>query len=228
MADGRMLKKRLSKSQKLAALPSDSPRLLYYMIYPHIDVEGRYEADPVIIKGQCVPYIKTFTEENIQLYLEQLHTVGLIILWKMGEYQYLEVTRFHDHNKINREREAKSLIPNPPKELRKLQSLSGVGQEFIGQKSSQFKSSLNISQELDCKTDLYKILKDLPLKETNSLITLFCSGLKTRGRCYEPKKCHESLRDIVEKTIKAKPDNYYGYLKVSIEKFHRGEGYKAK
>ncbi len=231
MAEGRMLKKRLSKSEKLAALPSDSPRLLYYMIYPHIDVEGRHEADPIIIKGQCVPYLKTFTIENIQTYLKQLHEVGLIILWEINGYQYLQITRFHDHNRIDREKEAKSLIPSPPKDLRKLQSKSGESPEFICNKSSQSNVSLSISQrekpDLNCKFDLLQILKDTPLKEKDSLIAFFCKGLKERGgRCYDPEKCKVWFKDLLDKAVSHKPENLYGYLHASFKNFHEGKGYK--
>lgn len=96
------------------------------------------------------------------------------------------------------------------------------------QNQSSKDKRVDLKQNLDCKTDLYKILNELPLKETDSLITLFCTGRKTRGLCYDKKKCLEPLRGIVDKTKKAGPDNCYGYVKVSIEKLLKGEGYKAK
>lgn len=234
MAEGRMLKKRVSKSEKLAKLRSDSSRSLYFFIYPHIDVEGRCEASLIIIKGTCVPYIRTFTLKKIQKCLDELHKSGLIILYNVNGYQYLQITRFHDYNRVDREKEAKSVIPAPPKNISQLQASSGVTPAELRSRSeiSQVKSrEVNISQgiPLDCKADLYKILKEIPeLKETESLITLFCSGQKARSCCYDLKKCHGWLKEIVDKTIKIKPENYYGYVKVSIEKFCKGEGFKAK
>lgn len=44
MAEGRMLKKNISQSKKLALLKNDSARLLYTWILPHLDIEkdGQY------------------------------------------------------------------------------------------------------------------------------------------------------------------------------------------
>ena len=113
-----MLKKRISRSQKLAALPSDRPRVLYLMTMPHTDVEGRHEAKPEIVKGTIIPYIKNQTLKSIKTSLEQLHEVGLIILYENEGEKYLEVRRFEDFNTVNPSKEAKSHIPAPAPEQR--------------------------------------------------------------------------------------------------------------
>lgn len=235
MAEGRMLKKRLSKSEKLARLKSDSPGFLYCLIYPHVDVDGRHEADPIIIKGQIVPYLKSFTLENIQQYLEELHAVGLIMLYKIGDYQYLEITKFHDYNRVDREKEAKSLISPPPKELRKLQSLSGVTPEFIPHKSSQVKSSQvnlsevnisqsNLSQEKNC--DQFISLMDgvkLTTKDQSGILTTWCGGLKARTRCISYETCRADFKGIIKRAQdhdkKEKIRDFSAYLKKAVDNF---------
>lgn len=83
------------------------------MMYPHADVAGRLDADPLYIKGQIVTFLE-YTIPKIQSCLEDLNHVGLIILYTFNEQQYLEMVRFGDFQKLNPDREAPSEIPAPP------------------------------------------------------------------------------------------------------------------
>lgn len=114
MAEGRMLKKRIAKSRKFnELLQTDRARLLYVMMLPHLDSEGRIEATPTFIKADCIPLLN-WPDEEIQTYLEELHNVGLIILYQADEEQYLELVNFHVHNKIRKDKERASTLPSPP------------------------------------------------------------------------------------------------------------------
>ena len=113
MSDGRMLKKAVSKSRRLADLKSDSARMLYTWIIPHLDVEGRFYADTAMVKGSVVPRVKTFTEEKIDECLRDMADVGLIILYEVDRDKYLQLRKFEDHQNIKKEREAPSKIPSP-------------------------------------------------------------------------------------------------------------------
>ncbi len=117
MAEGRMLKKAISTSRKLAELNTDSARLLYTWLIPFLDVEGRYYGDPDIIKGSIVPRLKTFNSDNIKEYLEEMYEKGLILWYKVDGDRYLQFTCFAKHQNINKDREAKSIIPSPPNNL---------------------------------------------------------------------------------------------------------------
>jgi hypothetical protein len=117
-----MLKRRISKSRKFASLKNDKARLLYLLLLPHLDAEGRMEADAGIIKGTVCPYIKTLSQAGIRIYLEQLHTSKLIRLYTVDDEKYLEYARFSDFNRIDKAKEATSHIPTPPE----LQSNSGA------------------------------------------------------------------------------------------------------
>ncbi len=107
-----MLKKRISKSKKFALLKTNNARLLYLMIYPHLDVEGRLEADADLIKGTVLP-LMSITRAKIKEYLEDLHKVGLIILYLHNGDLLLEYTRFSDFQMLRKDREADSDIPAP-------------------------------------------------------------------------------------------------------------------
>ena len=126
MADGRMLKKAISTSRRLADLKTDSARMLYTWIIPHLDVEGRFYADPDMIKGAIVPRVKDFDEQKIQECLTDMADVGLILLYIVDGDIYLQLRKFEDHQNIKKDREAPSKIPSP------INTNSGVDQENSG------------------------------------------------------------------------------------------------
>jgi len=111
-----MLKKRISFSKKLGALKSDSARLLYTWLLPHLDVEGRYSADPDILKGHIFPKVKSMTPARITKLLNQLNEANLITLYTIDDELYLQLKQFHKYQKIDKEKEAKSKIQPPTKD----------------------------------------------------------------------------------------------------------------
>jgi hypothetical protein len=114
MAEGRIIKKCISESKKLAELKSDSARLLYTWLIPHLDSAGRYMADPEIIKGHIVPKIKTMTISKIKQILDELADTGLIRLYKSNGEVYLELIKFTEFQKsLALDREPKSKFPAP-------------------------------------------------------------------------------------------------------------------
>lgn len=139
MADGRMLKRRAASSKKIADLETDTARLLWFMLLPFTDVNGRVDADPVVVKGTVCPKVKTLTLKTIQSSLDDMHRVGLIVLYEIDDESYLEFARFHDFNKINPSKEAKSHIPPPTPEL--LQSYSRVTPAEVKRSKEKVKRS---------------------------------------------------------------------------------------
>ncbi len=131
MAEGRMLKKAISTSRKLADLDTDSARLLYTWLIPFLDVEGRYFGEPDIIKGSIVPRIKDFTIEKVKECLVDIQRVKLILWYEVDGDKYLQFICFGKHQNINRDREAKSSIPSPlDQDITNItQENSGVTQE---------------------------------------------------------------------------------------------------
>ncbi len=114
MAEGRMLKKLVSTSRKLASLQTDSARLLWTWILPHADIAGRFSAEPDVIKGYIVPRLKKMTPPKIWKYLLDMAECKLIILYKVNGDSYLEVVKFHKFQSLRADREAGSEIPPPP------------------------------------------------------------------------------------------------------------------
>ena len=114
MARGRMIDKRISKSKKLAELKNDRSRVLYFMIYPHLDCEGRYSGDPEELKEDCCPKLK-YSIQKIAESIIDLANVGLLNLYE-DEYErpFIEYTKFEcfQHG-LRKDREAPSSILPP-------------------------------------------------------------------------------------------------------------------
>jgi hypothetical protein len=115
MADGRILSKRISRSSKIASLSSDTSRMFYSWLIPYLDVEGRLEADPKLLKADITPLLDHITPKVIQNILTELHDIGLIKLYIIEERQYLQLIKFNENQKnLRKDREAPSIIPEVP------------------------------------------------------------------------------------------------------------------
>jgi len=148
MAEGRMLKKVVSESQKLPQLKTDSARLLWTWILPYLDIEGRFFADPNLVKGKVVPRLNTFNPENITEYLNDMARVGLIILYEIDGEKYLQFRNFKELQNLRDDREAKSKIPAP--KVPKKSVTPGVLQESAGNTPTEFNLIKdNIKQSLN-------------------------------------------------------------------------------
>jgi len=112
MAEGRMLKKLISTSKKLANLKTDSARLLYTWLLPHLDVEGRFSGEPDIVKGSIVPRLKTMDYEKVEAYLTDMAENNLIDLYEIDGDKYLELIKFHNFQTLRKGRESPSQIPD--------------------------------------------------------------------------------------------------------------------
>lgn len=123
MAEGRMLKKIISKSRRLAELRSDSARLLYTWLLAHLDIEGRFSADPYVIKGIVFPRIKSITPTKISNWLNDIERNGLVIIYQIDDDVYLQYRKFKEYQSLRPDREPKSKIPAPEME----QSIDLIG-----------------------------------------------------------------------------------------------------
>lgn len=105
-----MIDKRICMSNKFADLKSDKYRLLYLMIYPHLDVEGRFTSELRDVKDECVRKLR-FSLPQIANALINLHLVGLLRLYEANNGLFLEYDKFHEFQKIDRKREGKAKYP---------------------------------------------------------------------------------------------------------------------
>jgi len=107
-----MLKKNISTSRRFAELKSDTARMLYILLLPHLDVKGRYSGDPLVIKGQVAPRLRDLTEKKVKECLDDMKQVGLIKLYGYDGDMCLDYRKFSDFQKLRPSREAESEYPS--------------------------------------------------------------------------------------------------------------------
>ena len=90
MAEGRMIKRAIANSRRLANLKSDSARMLYAWMLPFLDVEGRFSADPLVIKGNIFSRIPSITPQKINSWLKDMQQNGLIIIYENDGDKFLQ------------------------------------------------------------------------------------------------------------------------------------------
>lgn len=117
MPVGRIILKSISESKKLSILKTDGARLLYTWLIPHVNINGCFSADPVIINNRIFTRLNKNISE-INQYLEDIERVGLIKRYHVNGDEFLVVPDFAEKQpSLRPEREGKTTIPYPPPEL---------------------------------------------------------------------------------------------------------------
>jgi len=107
-----MLQKRISNSKKMAQLSSDGCRLLYTWMLSHLDSNGNFYADPVMVNNIVLTRLGK-THKEVEKYLDELSKSGLIIRYEIEGEIYLNYPDFFDKQpNIRPDREGKCDIPN--------------------------------------------------------------------------------------------------------------------
>jgi len=156
MAEGRMLKKNVSNSRRLAELKTDSARLLWTWMLPHLDCMGRFHGDPGVIKGNICPRLPKMSEVKIGEYLADMARVGLITLYKVDGDVYLQYRKFDDFQSLRADREAKPL-PGPPEN-------AGATPDEVPMESGQHQDEVQ-RESGSTPVQLPQKLKEIKLKE---------------------------------------------------------------
>ena len=112
MATGRLLQKRISNSKKMARLSCDGARLLYSWLLSHLDSNGNFYADPVMINNLVFTRLGK-SVKDIEKWLDELEKLNCIIRYKVDDEVYLNYPDFFEKQpNIRPDREGKSDIPN--------------------------------------------------------------------------------------------------------------------
>ena len=119
MASRRMISNTLGDSRKFSSLKNDLHRCAYVLLVTWADAEGRFEADRVTLKGKLYTRLP-WEHDEVEAALHDMHDVGLILMYTVGDKRYGVIIDFHKHNTIRRKddgapkEEAPSRIPAPP------------------------------------------------------------------------------------------------------------------
>ena len=116
MPVGRIVLKSISGSKKLSKLKTDGARLLYTWLLCHLDVNGCFSGDPIVINGQVLSRLNK-TLDTVQGYLTDLEENRLIILYSANGDDFLFVPDFVEKQPhLRPDHEGKTTIPVPTTE----------------------------------------------------------------------------------------------------------------
>lgn len=110
MATGRMLRGQISVSPQVNDL-SIKATLLFTWLIPHVDDFGRINAHPRRLKSIIFPMRDDITISDIDESLYQMADQGLIILYKIDNETFLQMTKFDQHQRIDKRTASK--LPSP-------------------------------------------------------------------------------------------------------------------
>lgn len=113
MAEGRMLKRKISVSAQVADLLSDTHRLLFTWGIAHLDVDGRMSANPRKFKALVCPMLDHVTVETIKEFFTDIQKNGLADIYEAAGEWWMEYPTFENHQNLRRDREGKGAIPEP-------------------------------------------------------------------------------------------------------------------
>ncbi len=113
MARGRMLNKSISASKKFHLLPDDTCRLLATWTVSHLDKNGVFYADPVIVKSLVFPRRGDVSIEQVELYLTAMQKAGLIVLFTAQDQLWQYWPGFADNQTNLRSDREKTDFPAP-------------------------------------------------------------------------------------------------------------------
>lgn len=106
----------------MAGLSNDTTRLLYTWILSHLDINGNFYADPVMVNSLVFTRLG-HSANIISKALDELTEKGLIVRYEVDGELYLNYPDFKEkQNKLNPDREANPEIPNITQEQLKSNS----------------------------------------------------------------------------------------------------------
>jgi hypothetical protein len=111
MADGRMLSKKISLNEAVAALENDTHRLLFTWGLSHLDIEGRISGSPKVFRAMVVPLLEHITSEKIAKFFKDATEKELILRYKVDKEWFIQYPKFKDNQRLRPDREAPSKIP---------------------------------------------------------------------------------------------------------------------
>jgi hypothetical protein len=113
MAEGRMLKKKISLNEAVADLADDSHRLLFTWGIAHLDVEGRITGHLRSFKGLVAPLLDHVTPKVVLEFFQDAEHLGLIRRYQVDGRWVVQYPAFKKNQTLRPDKEAKSHFPPP-------------------------------------------------------------------------------------------------------------------
>jgi len=171
MARGRMIDKRVSNSKKLGRV-SDKGKVLWFMLYPHLDREGRIAFDDLEdLQDEILPRFKDWTLQDIAASINEIADVELIGLYSDKNKIAMDFKKFEDFQVgLRKDREAKSVIaaPKNPENSGVLRITPALSLSIIKRKEGRKEGKKQAKKETPSKTNGKKINKKIFIDKWNS------------------------------------------------------------
>jgi len=113
MAEGRMLKKKISLNEAVADLANDTHRLLFTWGIAHLDVEGRITGNLRSFKGLVAPLLDHITPQSVLAFFQDAEHLGLIRRYQVDGRWVVQYPAFKKNQTLRPDKEAKSQYPPP-------------------------------------------------------------------------------------------------------------------
>lgn len=114
MARGRMLNKKISEDiQFNTMLPDDTCRLMATWIIAHLDYNGVFYAEPIVVKSIVLPWRADVTIEQVEHYLLLMEQAGLIVIFKAKGQKWQWWRNFKKNQTGLRPEKEKTDYPDP-------------------------------------------------------------------------------------------------------------------
>jgi hypothetical protein len=113
MAEGRMLKKKISLNEAVADLADDTHRLLFTWGIAHLDVEGRITGNLRSFKGLVAPLLDHITPQVVLAFFQDAEHLGLIRRYQVDGRWVVQYPAFKKNQTLRPDKEAKSQYPPP-------------------------------------------------------------------------------------------------------------------
>jgi DnaD/phage-associated family protein len=114
MARGRMIDNAIAQDKRINQLMDDTSRLAFTWLITFADVEGRTPGDPAVVRSILFPRREDITIAQMEGYIRQWADLGLIVWYESKDDMWIYFPAFFNHNKVNKDHEARSTIPPPP------------------------------------------------------------------------------------------------------------------
>lgn len=112
MPEGHMLNTSLSTSRGFASL-SPEAAVLFCMIIPHLNNQGKMRAEGGLVKYTCCPFVRYINEDNVQPLLEEI-SKKTNLKWfrdEKGDY-YLHSVSWERHQNLRWSRHGRDKMPS--------------------------------------------------------------------------------------------------------------------
>ncbi len=106
-----MIRRDVSKSQKIASLSKEST-ILFLMIIPHLNSFGKLNGSPHFIKGEVVPLLEYFDIKLIEKCLKEITEKTNVKWFKVAGLHYLQSINWEEHQDLRESRRGHDELPD--------------------------------------------------------------------------------------------------------------------